>query len=82
VRWRVAVVLCAATCMAMAGNLFQVASAHADTGWEAVASSPCHEQIDFAWGSNQQAAEARALSQCTALERASDCRRLASGPTA
>ena len=63
-----------------AAGLVWAAPAWADGGWEAVASSPSHEQIDFAWGFDQASAEARALSQCAELQRASDCLLLASGP--
>lgn len=54
--------------------------AHADGGWLAVASSPSHEQKDWAWGIDQAAAERRALTDCARLQRASDCVLLASGP--
>lgn len=51
--------------------------AQADDGWVAVANSPNHEQQDWAYGPDQVTAEARALAQCTVLERADDCRVLA-----
>ena len=53
---------------------------HADTGWVAAASSPSHEQLDFAYGPDQATAEYRALARCTQLQRAGDCILLASGP--
>ena len=53
---------------------------HAGTGWVAVASSPSHEQLDWAYGPNQASAEARALIQCERLQRAADCIVLASSP--
>jgi hypothetical protein len=55
-------------------------TASADDGWVAVASSPSHEQADFAYGPGQATAESRALAQCAVLQRASDCLLLASGP--
>jgi hypothetical protein len=67
-------------CAVVAGGILYAAPAQADGGWEAVASSPSHEQIDFAWGIDQSAAESRAMSQCAVLERATDCLLLASGP--
>jgi hypothetical protein len=73
-------VVCAATCTALAGNIFHASPALADGGWEAVANSPAHEQLDWSWGIDQLDAESRALSRCAVLERASDCRLLASGP--
>ena len=54
--------------------------AHADDGWVVAASSPSHESSEKVWGFDQADAEARALSQCTVLERARDCVLLASGP--
>jgi hypothetical protein len=60
--------------------LFGAGTAHADGGWVAAASSPSHEQMDFAWGFDQPAAESRVLAQCADLQRASDCILLASGP--
>jgi hypothetical protein len=65
---------------AFAASVFWAPSAHADGGWEAVASSPSHEQTDYAWGIDQAAAESLALARCAQLERASDCLLLASGP--
>lgn len=52
-------------------------AAHADDGWVAVANSPSHEQQDWGYGPDRATAEANALAQCAALERASDCRILA-----
>lgn len=52
--------------------------AHADDGWVAVANSPNHEQQDFGYGPDQLTAESNALSQCAVLQRADDCRVLAS----
>ncbi|MCB1290379.1 DUF4189 domain-containing protein [Mycolicibacterium sp.] len=52
--------------------------AHADDGWVAVANSPNHEQQDFGYGPDQATAEANALAQCALLQRADDCRVLAS----
>jgi len=54
--------------------------ASASTGWVAVASSPSHEQLDWAWGNDQGAAESKALRDCAVQQRASDCALLASGP--
>ncbi len=51
--------------------------AGADDGWVALANSPNHEQKDWGFGPDQATAEAKALSQCAQLERASDCRVLA-----
>ena len=65
---------------ALAGGILYAPPAHADGGWVAAASSPSHEQMDFAWGIDQAAAESRALAQCAQLQRASDCLLLASGP--
>lgn len=65
---------------ALAGGVLLAAPAHADGGWVAAASSPSHEQMDFAWGIDQAAAESRVLAQCATLQRASDCLLLASGP--
>ena len=65
---------------ALAGGVLLAPPAHADGGWVAAASSPSHEQMDFAWGIDQAAAESRVLAQCAALQRASDCLLLASGP--
>src|SRR4249919_1726625 len=65
---------------ALVGGLLSAPPAHADGGWVAAASSPSHEQMDFAWGIDQAAAESRALAQCAKLQRASDCLLLASGP--
>ena len=65
---------------ALAGGILYAPPAHADGGWVAAASSPSHEQMDFAWGIDQAAAEYRALAQCAQLQRASDCLLLASGP--
>lgn len=61
-------------------SLLAAPSAHADGGWVAYASSPSHEQSDFAWGIDQSTAESRVLAQCARLQRASDCALLASGP--
>jgi hypothetical protein len=55
-------------------------AAHADAAWVVAANSPSHEQMEFAWGIDQAAAESRALAQCARIERASDCQVLASGP--
>jgi hypothetical protein len=52
----------------------------ADDQWVAVASSPSHEQVDFAWAADQETAEVEVLDQCARLERAGDCLLLASGP--
>ena len=65
---------------ALAGGVLCAPPAYADGGWVAAASSPSHEQMDFAWGIHQAAAESRALAQCAQLQRASDCLLLASGP--
>lgn len=51
--------------------------AHAQDGWVAVANSPSREQQDWAYGPDQATAAARALAQCTVLQRAGDCRVLA-----
>jgi hypothetical protein len=45
-----------------------------------VASPPGHEQAELVWGIDQATAESDALAQGAALERASDCELLASGP--
>lgn len=65
---------------AFASSLLSVPTVHADGGWVAYASSPSHEQSDFAWGIDQSTAESRVLAQCALLQRASDCVILASGP--
>ncbi|MCB1263654.1 MAG: hypothetical protein KDB56_03515 [Mycobacterium sp.] len=52
--------------------------AHPDDGWVAVANSPNREQQDFGYGPDQATAEANALAQCALLQRADDCRVLAS----
>lgn len=79
-RWNhTARVLLAAIAVAAAAALCAPA-AHADGGWVAVASSPNHEQQDWAWGIDQGAAESKALAQCAVLQRASDCVLLATGP--
>lgn len=65
---------------ALVGSVVVAPSAHADGGWVAYASSPSHEQSDFAWGIDQVTAESRVLAQCAQLQRASDCALLASGP--
>ena len=64
--------ICAAVCLA------PVASA--DDGWVAAANSPSHEQMDWAYGPDQASAETAALNQCARLQRATDCRVLASSP--
>lgn len=56
------------------------APASADDGWVAAANSPSHESSEMVWGFDQADAESRALAQCAVLERADDCRLLASGP--
>ena len=65
---------------ALMGGVFCAPPAYADGGWVAAANSPSHEQMEFAWGIDQGAAESRALAQCAQVERASDCQLLASGP--
>ena len=65
---------------ALMGGVFCAPPALADGGWVAAANSPSHEQMEFAWGIDQGAAESRALAQCAQAERASDCQLLASGP--
>jgi hypothetical protein len=65
---------------ALAGGIFYAPPAHADGGWVAATNSPSHEQSETAWGIDQATAESNALAECAALERASDCRLLASGP--
>ena len=55
-------------------------TAHADDGWVAVANSPNREQQDWAYGPDRATAEAAALAQCILLEKADDCRVLASSP--
>ena len=54
--------------------------ARADDGWVAAANSPNREQQDWAYGPDRATAEAAALAQCTLLEKADDCRVLASSP--
>jgi hypothetical protein len=66
--------------VALAAGAVCTPPAHADDEWVAVASSPSHEQVDFAWGVDQADVEAKVFQQCAVLERASDCRLLASGP--
>ena len=53
-------------------------NAHADGGWIAVANSPNHESKDWGYGPDQATAESNALALCAQMERASDCRVLAS----
>jgi hypothetical protein len=53
---------------------------HAEGGWVAVANSPGHEQQDWSIRPDQASAESAALAQCALLQRASDCRIVASGP--
>ena len=55
-------------------------TARADSRWVAVASSPSHEALDWKIDASRQAAETGALQQCAVLQRADDCRILASGP--
>ena len=66
--------------VALAGSVICTPFANADGGWVAAASSPSHEQVDFAWGIDQVTAEYRVLAQCAELQRAGDCLLLASGP--
>lgn len=70
------------SCIGAAGAVGALAiltapGARADDGWVAVANSPNHEQQDFGYGPDQTTAEANALSQCTRMQRADDCRILA-----
>jgi len=65
---------------AVASYALAAPPAHADDGWVAVASSPSHEQVDFAYGPDQATAESRVLALCAVRQRASDCLLLASGP--
>lgn len=55
-------------------------AASPDYRWIAAASSPSHEQLDWGYGPDQAAAESAALAQCAQLQRAGDCRLLASSP--
>lgn len=45
----------------------------ADNGWVAVAGSPSRESLDWAYGTNQAAAESKALAQCAQLQQADNC---------
>lgn len=64
----------------LAAGVFAVPMARADDGWVAAASSPSHEQLDWGYGPDQATAEITALTQCSQLQRADDCRLLASSP--
>jgi len=64
----------------MSASVCAAPLAHADDGWVAVANSPNHEQQDWGYGPDQVTAETNALARCGQLERASDCRVLASSP--
>src|SRR6185312_9413196 len=76
---KLAIAAVAGACLA--ASALSVPLAHADAnGWVAAASSPSHEQLDWAWGPNQAVSESRAMAQCATLQRASDCRLLATGP--
>jgi hypothetical protein len=63
-----------------AATLAGASPGHAEGGWVTAASSPSHEQLDWAWGIDQAAAESKAMAQCAVLQRASDCLLLATGP--
>lgn len=73
-------ILCTAVAAVTVMGVAFAPAARADNGWVAAASSPSYEQVDFAWGINQLAAESRVLTQCAQVQRASDCVLLASGP--
>lgn len=64
----------------IAAVLLTAPPAAADDGWVAVAHSPSHEQQDFGYGPDQATAVLNAMAQCAQLERAGDCRVLASSP--
>lgn len=71
----------AVAAVALAGAAVLTAPvARADSGWVAVANSPNREQQDWAYGPDRATAEAAALAQCILLEKADDCRVLASSP--
>ena len=52
---------------ALMGGVFCAPPAYADGGWVAAANSPSHEQMEFAWGIDQGAAESRALASAPRL---------------
>ncbi len=63
----------AVAAVAVTWTVLTAPPADADDGWVAVANSPNHEQQDWGWP-DQATAELNALTQCTMLQRASDCR--------
>lgn len=78
------VIIAATIASAISAALAPAPFAHAQTaqyGWIAVASSPSRESLDWAYGPDRSAAHAKALNQCTHLQKANNCQVLASGPS-
>ena len=72
--------LIAGLCAAGMAAVPTASASSPDDRWIAAASSPSHEQLDWGSGPDRDSAESVALAQCTQLQRANDCRLLASSP--